>query len=1026
MTVSLTTQLMAIGLTVSQLATAPAKNFQRHFDPKDVKRVAQILHDGCAAFAKDPEDPTKPLDIVGLIELAAEDKDAPAAPGAPAAPATPAPALKGMAAKFASLDWPALKIISKQICTTGVVPDDSPAHLPDVIAYFNETFKTVDDISFLKNFHPPSSNLVKDGNEHEFTDMSQKDNNRTYVTLKELPAHVPQAFISAEDKMFYRHGGIDTIGIMRAAMSAIASTGKVSGGSTIPQQMIKNVSKHSEVTFERKMREMYLASLATEVLTKEQIMEIYLNIIPLGRGTVGLGMAAKVYFNKRASDLTISEVAALAGMNQGPDYINPDKRPKLVDQKRLRVLGRMAEDLNSPETRKHTDLIHARVARKSNQVLAAQINQARTQPPTFAARQRPSNAYYFVDEVKRQVRRLTKEKPELANFDQGGFVVHSTIDPKIQRAVTLSLQDGLANLEHDLHRAKFTGPVGSIAERMKAFDKPWQEVLPDVKANLYYDVLWPLAVVLPKGTTAGCANGARTVGLKSKKTACLNGDGHDVGGLKDYDLIFVHSEDQAKTSVKLMVPPEIQGATVVLENQTGRVLGMSGGFSYGASQLNRATMTRRQAGSTMKPLTYLYAMNRNFQPNTLISDTEKAVTGPDGTVWDKIRNYSRNDGGVLTLRAALENSINIATVNLANAIGLPGIRFLASDLGLCDVPEAHDPRDPGIPVGEDRVPCENNFPFVLGTQPMRVIDMARAYATIGNLGQMPQEAYYVEAIEQNGRPVWTRTKSDLKTIRHADKTSFYLLRSMMAGVVERGTAAKAMKEEFAGLVAAKTGTSQHANDAWFIGVTNEYTVATWVGYDNGPATPENPKPKARTLGEGVTGGMAALPIAQRILRYLNYNEKNPEIKNLKPLSPPPLGYDKTLKHQYDLTGEAMISPRSGQFVEAGTPGAFKEVFRLTDPKACLAGRLQGREDNCQVVDKWNALLQPGDLPNYKVPTGDGDAQMPATAAGGQSTEQRVRDDGYQHYEPTTGETPVPSFVDPRVRQLQRGSDYRPY
>ena len=319
-----------------------------------------------------------------------------------------------------------------------------------------------------------------------------------------------------------------------------------------------------------------------------------------------------------------------------------------------------------------------------------------------------------------------------------------------------------------------------------------------------------------------------------------------------HDVVFVRvteGKGKAAARAELRVRPVVQGTVVVLENKTGRILAMTGGFSYPLSQLNRATQAVRQPGSAIKPLSYLAALGRGLQPNTLVSD-DPITLPPIGTgrareqdYWTP-KNYDGGGGGVLTLRRALENSRNLATVHLL-------------DGGIADTPEESLDRLCKLAL-EAQIyrECMRFYPFVLGAQPVRPIDLAAFYAAIANEGVRPSP-YVIDSIERNGLIVYRHDPKPAVTVGSVDRAAFYQLKTMMQGVLARGTARSIA--DLAPFVAGKTGTSDEENDAWFVGFTNDVTVAVWVGYDNADG-------KRRTLGGGSTGGGVAVPIFEPVIQ----------------------------------------------------------------------------------------------------------------------------------------------------------------
>jgi membrane carboxypeptidase/penicillin-binding protein len=427
----------------------------------------------------------------------------------------------------------------------------------------------------------------------------------------------------------------------------------------------------------------------------------------------------------------------------------------------------------------------------------------------------------------------------------------------------------------------------------------WQQALEAAHLPLY-DVHWSTAIVLPNG---GDRSGVR-VGLPGGRVVPLSSAGlAGRRGLNLYDVVFVKiSEAKGKQiRVDLRVRPTVQGAAAILDNKTGAVLAMAGGFSYPLSQLNRVTQAVRQPGSSLKPFTYLAALRRGLQPNTLVRD--QAVTLPpigdssrarDKDYWSP-KNADGDGGGITTLRRGLENSKNLVTANLLDG----GIDYdPAQSLGrVCeltiDAQIYHD--------------CVAYYPFVLGAQPARLIDMAAFYAAIATEGRRPSP-YSIESIEQNGRTVYTHTP-DAKWLAAGDRPSFFQLRTMLQGVVARGTA-RAISH-LSSYVGGKTGTSDDENDAWFIGFTNDVTVGVWVGYDNADG-------KRRTLGNSQTGGRVAVPIFEQIVEatWASYARKTP-------LNPPsPEARKELVAMQIDLNSGTPLGERG-----PGEEG-FTEYFRL--------------------------------------------------------------------------------------------------
>ncbi len=439
------------------------------------------------------------------------------------------------------------------------------------------------------------------------------------------------------------------------------------------------------------------------------------------------------------------------------------------------------------------------------------------------------------------------------------YTVRSTINPQLQRAAEAALQEGLWRYERNAGRLQFRGAEANLSQAIKRVEadtksgdkRPaWQRALASARLPLY-DVHWTPALVVEK--PSGKKGEAWRVGLADGRVLPLaidNAAAQRKLVLNDVVLIRV-AEGKGKTAARaeLRVRPIVQGTVVVLENKTGRVLAMTGGFSYPLSQLNRATQAVRQPGSAIKPLSYLAALGKGLQPNTLVLD-EPITLPPIGggrarqqDYWTP-SNYDGGSGGTLTLRRALENSRNLATARLL-------------DGGIENKPEASLNRLCELAV-EAQIyrECMRYYPFVLGAQPVRPIDLAAFYAAIANEGPRPVP-HVVDAIERDGETIYRHEQTSPVTITSVDRAAFYQLKTMLQGVLARGTA-----RAIAGLspyVAGKTGTSDDENDAWFVGFTNDVTVAVWIGYDNADG-------KRRTLGGGSTGGGVAVPIFEPVMQ----------------------------------------------------------------------------------------------------------------------------------------------------------------
>jgi penicillin-binding protein 1A len=813
---SLLVKIFATALALSQVTTAP-EAVKTQFDrARDQEQVAQLLRAGCAHMRKafDIED----VNLEDLIATALDDPQATA----------------GESKAFRGINFADLQSAYRQFCKhENVTP---VVDLGDVIDFYNKAAADLPDHTKLKGLKLPGASVVLDRKGERFAEVFEENQRRVWVVLADIPEHVQKAFVAAEDKRFYQHKGIDERGLIRAFIGNLARSGRPQGGSTITQQIVKNLLVGEDLTYERKIREMIVASRVEHALSKGEILELYLNSIYLGRSSWGVEMAARSYFGKPAKQLTLEEGALLAGLTKGPNYFNPDRHPGRAQERLAYVLGRLRED---------------------GAVAADEPKRELPPLPALVAYDRPRRdiGFHFVDQVAREAKSLAGIDAITAN----SYTVRSTINPQLQRAVEEALQEGLSRYERNAGRVQFRAAEASLAQAVQriAADKKtgdkqpaWQRALANARPPLY-DVHWTPAVVVEKPT--GKKGETWRVGLSDGRILPLSvNNAAAQRKLTLYDMVLVRvaeGKGKAAARAELRVRPVVQGTVIVLENKTGRILAMTGGFSYPLSQLNRATQAVRQPGSAIKPLSYLAALRHGLQPNTLVSD-EPITLPPIGggrareqDYWTP-RNYDGGSGGVLTLRRALENSRNLATVHLL-------------DGGIENTPEASLDRLCRLAVEAQLYrECLRYYPFVLGAQPVRPVDLAAFYAAIANEGLRPSP-FVIESIERNGSTVYRHDSKSAVPIASVDRAAFYQLKTMLQGVLARGTA-RAIAG-FAPYVAGKTGTSDDENDAWFVGFTNDVTVAVWIGYDNADG-------KRRTLGGGATGGHVAVPIFEPVMQ----------------------------------------------------------------------------------------------------------------------------------------------------------------
>jgi len=807
---SLLVKIFAVALTFSQIATG--REPRTSFDPiAEQQNVVDLLRAGCEQMRRAFD-----LEAFNLDDLIATAMDDPEA-------------ISGGPAAFRGLKISDLHVAYRQFCKNETVAN-SPVSIKEVIEFYNRTMFDLPDHTRLKGGRLRGASEVLDSKGERFGEIYELDQRRVWVNLVDIPTHVQQAFIAAEDKRFHEHNGIDERALVRSFIGNFMQSRRPQGGSTITQQVVKNLLVGDELSYERKMREMILASRVERTLSKSEILELYLNSIFLGRASAGVEVAARSYFGKSARELTLSEGALLAGITKGPNYFSPVRHPDRAKERFRYVLGRMQEN---------------------GAITAEEGKHALSAFPDLVADDRIERAgSYFADYVGRELRTTT----DLSAFRLGSYRIQSTLNPDLQRATELALQEGLASYEKHAGRVEFQGAelnlsdaIDRIATAANSSAEPrWLQAMKI--ARLPRDVQWKAAVVIEK-QAGRKGEGALRVGLADGRVLALQSSAAIVRRLQKYDVVLVRvteGRDRAARA-ELRVRPIVQGAAVVIENKTGRILAMTGGFSYAENQLNRVVQSYRQPGSALKPLTYLAALQKGLQPNTLVRDQDITLPPLQASkrkedYWSP-KNYDGSASGTITLRSALENSRNLATANLLDG----GIAASA-------------------PASLDRIcalavqlqiykECERYYPFVLGAQPVRPIDLALFYATVANEGKQPSP-HAIEAIEQNGKVVY-RHSSSLAEAGSADRASFYQLKTMLQGVVQRGTARRI--GALAPYVAGKTGTTDDENDAWFVGFTNDATVAVWVGYDNADG-------RRRTLGSGKTGASVAVPIFEPIIQ----------------------------------------------------------------------------------------------------------------------------------------------------------------
>ncbi len=636
---------------------------------------------------------------------------------------------------------------------------------------------------------------------------------RIFVPYEQMPPHLVRAFLAAEDKNFFHHGGVDVSGLGRAMLKNVLNVvqGKrLEGGSTITQQVAKNILLTSDATIGRKLREAILASQLEHTLSKEQILELYLNEIWLGYQSYGVGAAAYNYFGKSITDLTPEEAAYLAALPKGPDNYHPIRHTRAAIARRNWVLDEMA-DLGW-------------LSRKAAETAKAKPLTVQSAP----ARAKYKDADFFVEAVRRQG--LSELGPRLT---EGGYYMRTTLDPKLQTAARVALMNGLE--EYD-RRHGWRGAWGKVSEIAPGWQDAALKKTPPAERRA-----WRAAVVdRITGNTIHVipAKDYDPGDLVSEDVSwAKRGKGLNVG-----DLVFV--EPASEGGYRLRQVPAVNGALVAIEPYTGRVVAMVGGYSFSLSKFNRATQANRQPGSAFKPFVYATALENGYTPASYVTDARITLPGAGGEAWSP-ENYNREYYGPMPLRRGLELSRNAMTVRLALGVGMKKIADTAERAGITD--------------HMDRV-----LAMALGAGETTPFKLTSAYTAFVNNGRRA-EPHLIELVENrdgeviyraDGRPC-PRCKAGFggqesprlqtKGEEILDPIVAYQITSMLEGVVQRGTAVRA--RSLGRPLAGKTGTTNEYRSAWFIGYSPQLVTGVFVGFDDN-----------RSLGFGETGSRAALPI----------------------------------------------------------------------------------------------------------------------------------------------------------------------
>jgi penicillin-binding protein 1A len=708
--------------------------------------------------------------------------------------------------------------------------------------------KDLPDYSQLQDYEPPVMTRVHAADGSLLAEYAKE--RRLYLPIQAVPKLVINAFLAAEDKNFYEHGGVDYSGMARAGLLYIQNYGsnrRPQGASTITQQVAKNFLLNNEVSFSRKIKEALLAMRIERAYSKDKILELYLNEIYLGLGAYGIAAASLVYFDKSVNELTIAEASYLASLPKAPAALHPIKNHDRAVERRNYVIDRLQENgwIKASDAEK---------ARKEPLVVANRVNSTHT----FAGE-------YFAEEVRRDIFERYGEK----KLYEGGLSVRTTLDPKIQVEARKTMVAGLVKYD------EVQGYRGAIQKLDISGD--WGIKLAEVK-SLSDISPWQMAVVLEtseQSARVGFQPGRNLGGAVSKerKTGLVSLDGVKwakaaSGSLKGKtptavsqvlqpgDVIYVDplfkDGNPVDGQYRLEQIPEVSGALVAMDPHTGRVLAMVGGFSFDQSQFNRATQAYRQPGSSFKPIVYSSALDNGYTPSTQVVDAPIEIDqGQGGGVW-RPDNFSNGKyQGPTTLRNALRLSLNTVTVRLAQDIGMPLISEYARRFGVYDE-------------------LPNYLSYALGAGETTALRMVTAYSMLANGGRRVKPTLIDRIQDRYGHTIFRHDARECRGCdapegwhnqpepqlidrreQVLDAMTAYQITSMLEGVVQAGTAT--VVREVGKPIAGKTGTTNEAKDAWFVGFSPDVAVAIYMGYD---------KPRPLGRGNAATGGHLAAPIAR--------------------------------------------------------------------------------------------------------------------------------------------------------------------
>ena len=719
----------------------------------------------------------------------------------------------------------------------------------------------IPDYKFLKNYKPPVSSKVYSGEGELVADFSKEK--RVFVPYSSIPKNVINAFLSAEDKNFFSHPGVDAKGVLRAVVnniSNIISSERLEGASTITQQVAKNFLLTNEVSINRKIKEAILAFRIERALSKERILELYLNQIYLGSGAYGIAAASLEYFDKSIRDINYSEAALLAALPKAPSRYNPYRDIEVAKFRRNLVLKNLLDN-NYITSEWYEKLKNKEIILSKNKKIYLE------------------DAQYFIEDVRKNViKNFTYDK-----VYKQGFNINTPINLEFQKIATNSLRNGLISYDQ---RKGWRGPLTS-----KIYKSNWNKDLK--KFNLEKSIDWSLAIVKKINKfSAEIETEDKIQGvIEYKDISWTKKEFKNLFQLGD--IIYVKKISDNKFSLQQL--PKINGGIVVMDPYTGRILALSGGFSFKKSEFNRATQANRQPGSAFKPFVYALALENNYTPTSLVLDAPIVLDqGDDLKMW-KPENYGKKFYGPSTLRTGLEKSRNLMTVRIAQNLGVERIVNFSKDLKIYENPE-------------------ELLSISLGSAETTLINLTSAYSAFVNGGKLVEPILIDRIQDSEGNTIYNNNlrqcidcdqisylSNDYPKIQNNYKQIFspetaYQMTSILEGVVQRGTGKKLRDLNLN--IAGKTGTTNKNTDTWFIGFTSNLLVGVYVGSDD-------PSP----LGKYETGSKTALPIFKDFIKQV---VKKSDARPFKAA---------------EDTIMMVVDPKTGQKAKFSTKNTIIEVFK---------------------------------------------------------------------------------------------------